>query len=171
MAGLACYCGADMTDTEGPSPHLLNVFLRSETDKALSYNPNICLWDLYTGWDELAECDNSFQNRSEPVEYWYCTECRRIYEVQAVSCGKILRCFKYVSTPAEEYNLDGFEELFVLMDKEMDDIICKDRYYLLKDYIEKPSEIKIFISPDQKNIFVINVATDKLICKYILEES
>ena len=53
MAGLACYCGADMTDTEGPSPHLLNVFLRSEIDKALSYNPNICLWDLYTGWDEL----------------------------------------------------------------------------------------------------------------------
>ncbi|WP_157608097.1 hypothetical protein [Ruminobacter sp. RM87] len=53
----------------------------------------------------------------------------------------------------------------------MDDIICKDRYYLLKDYIEKTSEIKIFISPDQKNIFVINVATDKLICKYILEES
>ena len=26
MARLACYCGADMTDTKGPSPHLLNVF-------------------------------------------------------------------------------------------------------------------------------------------------
>ena len=49
MARLACYCGADMTDTEGPSPHLLNMFLRSEIDKALLYNPDICLWDLYMG--------------------------------------------------------------------------------------------------------------------------
>lgn len=72
MARLACYCGADMTDTEGPSPHLLNMFLKSEIDNALLYNPDICLWDLYTGWDELTESDNSFQNRSEPVEYWYC---------------------------------------------------------------------------------------------------
>jgi hypothetical protein len=171
MARLACYCGADMTDTKGPSPHLLNVFLRSEIDKALSYNPNICLWDLYTGWDELAECDNSFQNRSEPVEYWYCTECKRIYEVQAVSCGKILRCFKPVSDLTEEYSLEGYEELFILWDKEMDDIICKDRNYLLKDYIVKPSTIRFFISSDQKTIYGLDVPTNKLICKYILEES
>ena len=80
MARLGCHCGADMTNTDGPSPHRLNVFLKSEVDKALSYNPDIPLWDFYTGWDELAECRNSFQNRSEPVEYWYCTECKRIYE-------------------------------------------------------------------------------------------
>ncbi len=171
MARLACYCGADMTDTNGPSPHLLNVFLRSEIDKALSYNPNICLWDLYTGWDELTECDNSFQNRSEPVEYWYCTECKRIYEVQAISCGRILRCFKSVADFTEEYNLNGFEELFILWDKEMDDVICKDRYYLLKDYIERTFTIKFFISSDQKTIYGLDVPTNKLICKYILEES
>ena len=94
MARLGCHCGADMTNTDGPSPHRLNV----------------------TGWDELAECRNSFQNRSEPVEYWYCTECKRIYEVQAVSCGRILRNFKYVSEPTEKCNLDGFEELFILWD-------------------------------------------------------
>ncbi len=65
MARLGCHCGADMTNTDGPSPHRLNVFLKSEVDKALSYNPDIPLWDFYTGWDELAECRNSFQNRSE----------------------------------------------------------------------------------------------------------
>ena len=82
MARLGCYCGSDMTNTEGPSPHRLNVFLKSEVDEVLSYNPDIPLWDFYTGWDELAECWNSFQKRSEPVEYWYCTECRLKW------CGK-----------------------------------------------------------------------------------
>ena len=80
MARLGCHCGAD---TDGPSPHRLNVFLKSEVDKALSYNPDIPLWDFYTGWDELAECRNSFQNRSEPVEYWYCTECKRIVTIHS----------------------------------------------------------------------------------------
>lgn len=169
MARLACYCGADMTDTEGPSPHLLNMFLKSEIDNALLYNPDICLWDLYTGWDELTESDNSFQNRSEPVEYWYCTKCKRIYEVQAISCGRILRCFKTVSDLTEIYSLEGLEELFILRDKEMDGIICKDRYYRLKDYIEQPSTEKFFISSDQKTIYGLDTATNKLFCKYIQE--
>jgi hypothetical protein len=158
-----------MTDTEGPSPHLLNVFLKSEIEEALSYNPDICLWDLYTGWDELAECSNSFQKRSELVEYWYCTECKRVYEVQAISCGKILRCFKPIPAPAGEYSLEGFEELFILWDTEMDDIICKDRYFLLKNYIAEPAKVKFFISADQKTTYGLNAATNKLICKYILE--
>ena len=41
MARLGCHCGADMTNTDGPSPHRLNVFLKSEVDKALSYNPAV----------------------------------------------------------------------------------------------------------------------------------
>jgi hypothetical protein len=53
----------------------------------------------------------------------------------------------------------------------MDDIICKDRNYLLKDYIVKPSTIRFFISSDQKTIYGLDVPTNKLICKYILEES
>lgn len=76
MTRLGCRCGAGMTNTVCPSSHQLNVFLKSEIEEALSYNPDIPLWDLYTGWDELAECENSFQNRTEPVEYWYCTECK-----------------------------------------------------------------------------------------------
>ena len=27
MARLGCHCGADMTNTDGPSPHRLNVFM------------------------------------------------------------------------------------------------------------------------------------------------
>ena len=170
MARLGCHCGADMTNTEGPSPHRLNVFLKSEVDKALSYNPDIPLWDFYTGWDELAECRNSFQNRSEPVEYWYCTECKRIYEVQAVSCGRILRNFKYVSEPTEKCNLDGFEELFILWDEEMDDFLDLGNDYRLKDYISQ-LKVRHYISSDQKTIYWLDVTTNKLICKYILEES
>ncbi len=168
MSRLGCRCGADMTDTEGPSPHLLNVFLKSEIDNALSYNPDIALWDLYTGWDELAECQNSFQNRPEPVEYWYCTECKRIYEVQAISRGGILRCFKPVSDLTEECTLENFEELFIFWDKEMDDFLGFGSDYPLKDYLAQVKE-KHFISPDQKTIYGFDAATNKLICKYILE--
>lgn len=168
MARLGCHCGADMTNTEGPSPHRLNVFLKSEIEEALLYNPDIPLWDFYTGWDELSECRNSFQNRSEPVEYWYCTECKRIYEVQAISCGRILRCFKYVSDLTEEYSLEGLEELFILWDKEMDDFLDLGSDYRLKDYISQVS-VKHYISSDQNTIYGIDVSTNKLICKYILE--
>ena len=80
-------------------------------------------------------------------------------------------CFKPVSDLTGEYSLEGYEELFILWDKEMDDIICKDRNYLLKDYIVKPSTIRFFISSDQKTIYGLDVPTNKLICKYILEES
>ena len=169
MARLGCYCGSDMTNTEGPSPHRLNVFLKSEVDEVLSYNPDIPLWDFYTGRDELAECWNSFQKRSEPVEYWYCTECRRIYEVQAVSCGEVLRVFKPDANYTDEYNIDNFEELFILWAKEMDDFLDFGRDYRLKDYIAQLTQ-KYFISQDQKVIYGLDVATNKLICKYILEE-
>ena len=136
MARLGCYCGAGMSNPECPSPHRLNIFLKSEVDAAISYNPDISLWDFYTGWDESAECRNSFQKRFEPVEYWHCTECGRIFEVQAVSCGRIIRGFKPVSFSAEDAcNLEGFEELFVLWDIEMDEYLGIDRDYPLRDYI------------------------------------
>ena len=65
--------------------------------------------------------------------------------------------------------MDCLEELFILRDKEMDDIICKDRYYRLKDYIEQSSTEKFFISSDQKTIYGLDTATNKLFCKYIQE--
>lgn len=89
--------------------------------------------------------------------------------MQAISCGRILRCFKTVSDLTEIYSLEGLEELFILRDKEMDDIICKDRYYRLKDYIEQSSTEKFFISSDQKTICGLDTATNKLFCKYIQE--
>ena len=133
MARLGCHCGADMTNTDGPSPHRLNVFLKSEVDKALSYNPDIPLWDFYT-----------------------------------VSCGRILRNFKYVSEPTEKCNLDGFEELFILWDEEMDDFLDLGNDYRLKDYISQ-LKVRHYISSDQKTIYGLDVPTNKLICKYILE--
>lgn len=169
MARLGCYCGACMSNTECPSPHRLNIFLKSEIDAAISYNPDISLWDFYTGWDESAECRNSFQNRPEPVEYWHCTECRRIFEVQAVSCGRIIRGFKPVSfSPDEAGNLDGFEELFVLWDIEMDEYLGIDRDYPLRDYISGV-RIKHYISPDCKTVYIFDATENKFTGRYILD--
>ena len=36
--------------------------------------------------------------------------------------------------------------------------------------IYSSADTELFISPDQKVIYVLDVATNKLICKYILEE-
>ena len=169
MARLGCYCGAGMSNTECPSPHRLNIFLKSEVDAAISYNPDISLWDFYTGWDESAECRNSFQKRFEPVEYWHCTECGRIFEVQAVSCGRIIRGFKPVSFSAEDAcNLEGFEELFVLWDIEMDEYLGIDRDDPLRDYISGVW-IKHYISPDCKTVYIFDATENKITGKYILD--
>ena len=81
---------------------------------------------------------------SEPVEYWYCTECRRIYEVQAVSCGEVLRVFKPDANYTDEYNIDNFEELFILWAKEMDDFLDFGRDYRFKDYIVQLTQSSLY---------------------------
>lgn len=67
MARLGCRCGAEMTNTIVPSRNEINVFYESEAEEAIQMNPEIQLWDFYTGWDERNNCGNSFQNRVEPV--------------------------------------------------------------------------------------------------------
>ena len=89
--------------------------------------------------------------------------------MQAVSCGEVLRAFKPDANYTDEYNIDNFEELFILWAKEMDDFLDFGRDYRLKDYIAQLTQ-KYFISQDQKVIYGLDVATNKLICKYILEE-
>ena len=66
-------------------------------------------------------------------------------------------------------DIDSGDEYIFGNDVDMDDIICKDRYYRLKDYIEQPSTVKYFISSDQKTIYGLDTATNKLFCKYIQE--
>ena len=60
MARLGCKCGAEMTNTEAPSKHEINVFYMTEAESAIQMNPEIRLWDFYSGWDEKNNCPVSF---------------------------------------------------------------------------------------------------------------
>lgn len=157
MARLGCFCGAEMTNTVAPSKNLLKIFYYNEAEDAIRENPTIRLWDFYTGWDEKNECKNSFMKRTEPVEYWKCSVCKRVYEVQAKSCGRILRAYK----PQEEFDEDSvrisdLKELLVLEDVEMDDMLSEEEGMTLKEYLNKRKQLRYFISEDEETALMVN---------------
>jgi hypothetical protein len=162
MARLGCLCGAEMSNTIAPSTNIISIFYKKEIEKVLEYNPSIRLWDLYTGWDELDNCNKSFQDRVESVEYWYCTQCQRVYEVQAKSCGKILRVYKK-NCERCDLNIDvlkGLEELIVLTDLEMDQVLSLEEDRTLKQYLDEEKTQQFFISKDERIVYMYNNKTN-----------
>lgn len=155
MARLGCRCGAEMTNTEAPSKHELKVFYRSEAEVAIQNNPLIRLWDFYSGWDDKNNCEESFQSRGEPVEYWYCTECKRVHEVQAASCGKILR--SYIPQTGDNRDIDyrSLEELILLTDIEMDELLSTCETMTLKEYINRDTPIKYYITDNETIVYIV----------------
>ena len=157
MARLGCYCGAEMTNTVAPSKNILKIFYYSEAEDAIRENPTIRLWDFYTGWDEKNECNNSFMKRIEPVEYWKCSACKRVYEVQAQSCGQILRAYKpQEKFETESVNISNLKELLVLKDVEMDELLSEDARMTLDEYLKKRKPFRYFISEDEETAFMVS---------------
>lgn len=157
MARLGCKCGAEMSNTVTPSNNNLNIFFLKEAQEAIIKNPEIRLWDFYTGWDEKNNCNNSFKSRDEDVEYWFCTECKKIYEVQAISCGKILRI--YEPNEKEEVDLSyilSLDELILLWDTEMDEMLSTNDKMTLEEYINQEKKLRYYISKDERSIFIVN---------------
>lgn len=170
MARIGCRCGAEMTNSVAPSQNIMNIFYKAEAVSAIQSNSLIRLWDFYTGWDEKNNCNNTFQNRTEPVEYWYCTECKRVYEVQAKSCGSILRVFcRYEAQDCDITKILNLPEIIVLTDIEMDTLLSLNENLLLKDYLCQDKALRYFISGDEKVVYVVN--SDKVVVNiYRLEE-
>ena len=157
MARLGCFCGAEMSNTVTPSKNILRVFYYSEAADAIRDNPLIRLWDFYTGWDEKNERNNSFMKRIEPVEYWRCSSCKRVYEVQAQSCGHILRAYEpQKSFDSEHVQLSNLKELIVLNDIEMDDVLSKDARKTLRDFLNEEKPLRYLISEDENTVYVLN---------------
>ncbi len=156
MARLGCKCGADMTNTVSPSQNILNIYYYKEAQEAIRTNPEIRLWDFYSGWDEKNERRNTFQNRNESVEYWYCTECKKIYEVQAVSCGKILRVYEPSDEEKKEtLDYSELDEIILLWDVEMDEILSSNEKMTLEQYLNEEKTVRYFISLDETTVYVV----------------
>ncbi len=171
MARLGCKCGAEMTNTEAPSRHVVSIFYKSEAEVAIDHDPNIRLWDFYSGWDEKNGCNNSFQNRNELVEYWYCTECKRVSEVQAISCGRVLRTFAPDDNNDFEFqNLSQFRELIVLKDVDMDDLLSREENMGLKEYLDRKRAAKYYLSNDESVAYIV-MNEGATVMKYTQETS
>lgn len=170
MARLGCKCGADMTNTISPSNNKLNIYYIKEAKDAINSNPDIRLWDFYTGWDEKNNCNNNFQDRDEPVEYWYCTNCKRVYEVQSKSCGKIKKVYCLnEECSSDEIDFSSLTELLVLTDTEMDELLFQNEMLTLKEYLSSRTSIKTFISVDKKTVYVRNTNKSKTLI-YLRED-
>ena len=104
MARLGCKCGHTMGGSECPSPYSLYVYYSQEVETAIAENTDLRLMDFVMNWDELHKCRKEYMKRSEPVEYWYCTECHRVYELQAPSRGHWLRVYNKTGGVAEPFD-------------------------------------------------------------------
>ncbi len=166
MAGLLCRCGAGMETTTCPSPHKLMIYYKCEIDAALQLDPNITLSDFLSDWSTLRNCHHSYMNRKEPVEYWFCTECSRVYEVQAKPLGHWLRIFKLINSDVADY--DNWKQIFVLLDVETDDATERDVNASLNQYLKDHDSMKYYISPDESEIVAYSDNSAK---KYILEDT
>ena len=94
MANLGCTCGRRMSSTNLPSDNIIYVFPKKGVRETLELNPDISLLDYERDY-----------NRE--LEYWYCTECRRVHVVDNVPCELPLASepdFFYVFSEKELYD-------------------------------------------------------------------
>ena len=103
MSQLGCICGERMTKTSCPSPCSLDIFYDAEVDKAICEDAAITLHSFLSGWDERNDCAKEYMDRPEPVDYWYCPACKRVYEVQYKPGGRWLRIYKKADIPVADH--------------------------------------------------------------------
>ena len=115
MSQLGCICGERMTKTRCPSPCSLDIFYKAEVDKAIYEDPSIALHSFLSGWDERNDCTKEYMDRPEPVDYWYCPACKRVYEVQYIPSGRWLRIYKKADIPVAD-SFESWTQIYVLPD-------------------------------------------------------
>ena len=149
MSQLGCICGERMTKTSCPSPCSLDIFYKEEIDRAIYEDPSITLHSFLSGWDERNDCAKKYMDRPEPVDYWCCPACKRVYEVQYIPGGRWLRIYKKANDPVAE-SFEGWTRIYVLPDVETDAATEKDWEIHLSDYLLQHDSIRYYLSPDEK---------------------
>lgn len=144
MARLECRCGESMSTSVCPSPNIINIFTKEEIKEALIRTPNILLWDYYT-------------DTYNGVEYWYCPKCKRIYFVEAVPLGSVLKVyapFNSNSSPIFSFSKSNYNELFILFDTEIDAITELSFGITISDYFKAPQKTRYFRDNTNDVIYV-----------------
>lgn len=170
MSRLGCKCGAILGTSDCPSPYSLEIFYESEIMGALTDDPEISLHNFLLGWDEKNERQREYKNRPEPVNYWFCPTCKRVYEVQVHIGGRWLRVYKKAS-PAVSNICDSWKRIYVMPEVETDAATEKEFGILLSEYLQQHDSIQYYLSPDETVIHAIDSATKTVLFAYILEEA
>ncbi len=176
MARIECRCGEILSDTDSPSPCSLDIYYESEVQAAIRNDPDTTLVDFLIDWDEKHECRREYMVRPEPVVYWYCPTCGRVYEFQAVRGRRWLRIFsRDQGTPqATPENLESWTRIYVMMDTEtvaVMDADEDDKRTRLADYVRKYDSVRHWISPDESRACAIDKASGQVLYTYSLEDS
>ena len=170
MSQLGCICGERMTKTSCPSPCSLDIFYKAEVDKAIHEVPSITLHSFLSGWDEGNDCAKAYMDRPEPVDYWYCPACKRVYEVQYIPGGRWLRIYKKVDISVADC-FEGWSQIYVLPDVETDSATEENWEVHLFDYLQQHDNVRYYLSPDEKIVHAIDKTMAKALFSYELEDS
>lgn len=170
MARLGCKCGEGMYTSDDPSPYIVYVYYKDEADKAIRDNPEITLHDFLTGWDEQHDCSRDYMNRLEPVDYWFCPVCKRVYEVQYIPGGRWLRIYRRSDVAAPE-SIEDWRQIYFMTDTEVYDATEKDWEIRLSEFLHQHDAVLYYLSPDEKIVYAVEKASSKVAFAYELEDS
>lgn len=110
MSSLLCKCGNVIYGTDCPSDSELFVYTEKEIQAAIAYNPDIRWFDFILNRDALRHCKRLWMLRPTEVEYWYCQECKRVYEVDAHT-GNFLRLYKRMQDIPKDSEIVDMESM------------------------------------------------------------
>ena len=169
MARLGCRCGEGMYTSDDPSPYIVYIYYKEEVDNAIKENPEITLHDFLTGWDEQHDCNRDYMDRPEPVDYWFCPVCKRIYEVQYIPGGRWLRIYRRSDAAVLE-SIVGWKQIYFTTDTEVYAATEEDWEICLSDYLQQHDAVLYYLSPDEKIVHAVDKATAKILFSYELED-
>lgn len=149
MSRLSCKCGSTLGTSDSPSPYILYIYYDEEIQEALRYNHEISLRDFLMDWDELNDTEKIYTARTEPIEYWRCLDCGRIYEVQAIANGKKLRSYNPEQLPSDIPDYSAWKKIVIISDMMAD---CATEIYIdytLSDFLSSGNSVNGWISDDE----------------------
>ena len=172
MSQLSGRCGEGMYKTDCPSQYSLFIYYADEVNSAIHDNPTIMLIDFLSNWDTPHDCAKEYMKRNEPVEYWFCPSCKRVYEVQDIPHGRWLRIFtREVPEPKMPFDHSEWNRIYVMTDIETDGATEADYEITLSEFLRQHDTTQYYLSPDERVVCAVDKATDLVIYSYELEDA
>lgn len=153
MAKMACYCGASMSNVDCPSENVIYVMNKERVESALKYNHQITLIDFITNWDVLKDTKKPFI--SEEYDFWYCTQCKRVYQSEIKIGGNKLAVYAYDPEvdSIDQETLFSLQELIVFTDIEEYNATETEPPTSLEDFVSSLSGMRYFITDDGSTVY------------------